>query len=644
MTRENIEKMGNDTVNTFPKLLLKNYSEYGNTIAMRKKNFGIWNEYSWEDCYNNIKYFALGLVSLGLEIGDKVCIIGDNDPEWFWAEVAVIGVGGIAVGAYIDAIPSELEYIAGHAECSFAVAKDQEQVDKFLQIKDKLPKLLKVIYWDPKGMFDYSDNPIIIDFKDVEELGKKYEETYPDLFQKRVENGRGEDTALIAYTSGTTGLPKGALISNEYLVNATMLHGTVAKLSATYNYLSFTPPAWMAEQLNGIGAWLYWRVKVSFPEEPETVNEDLRELGPDYVGLGPRQWESLISMVQVKINDTSALRRLIYNLSLPIGYKIADIRLTRMMNPTLFWGILYKLANWICFRPIRDSLGLTNAKLGTTAGSILGPDVFRWYRAIGVPLKEAYGLSEITPMTFHRGDVVRAGTVGQPMPYANIRISEEGEVLLKSDLTQFKGYYKAPDKTAEKLVGGWVKSGDAGFIDEEGNLVLWDRLEAMLKLSHGFRYSPTYVENRLKFSPYIKDAMVVGSTDTDYLFAIINIDFDNVGKWAEKNRISYTTFVDLSQKAEVYDLIQRDVEKVNKRLPSGVRVAKYSLLHKEFDADEGELTRTRKLKRSVLEQRYDNLIQAAYGGKPNIETEAEVKYRDGRVGKLMTAINIRTVE
>jgi long-chain acyl-CoA synthetase len=407
-------------------------------------------------------------------------------------------------------------------------------------------------------------------------------------------------------------------------------------------YLSFISPAWIAEQLIGIAGWLVTRFRVNFPEDPNTVLADLREIGARFFLFGPRQWENFLSMVQVRINDTSWIRRWTYNVCLPIGYKVADYALNKRCDPPLFWKALYQVANMACFRPIRDYLGLKKLKIGLTGGSLLGPDTFHWFRAIGVNLSEVYGLSEATPLTIH-GNEVKVGTIGRPFPGVNVRISEEGEILVKSP-APFKGYYKNPEATSEKLVDGWLRTGDAGVFDEDGHVIFLDRVKDMLTLKGGAKYSATYIENRLKFSPYIKDAMVVGGKDRDYLFAIINIDFDNVGRWAEKHRIPYTTYVDLSQKREVYDLILPEVRRVNKTIPENAHVKKFVNLHKEFDPDEGELTRTRKIKRSFLEQRYGDIVQAAYSGETIITKEAEVKYRDGRKGTITTSITVRSVE
>jgi len=642
MQEANIKITTISDAGTLPQVLVDNYEKYKNRISMRKKKYGIWNEYTWEHCYNNIKSLALGLKGLGMERGDKVCIIGDNDPQWFWAELAAQSMGGIVIGMYIDATSSEIEYLVNHSESKFAVAKDQEQVDKFLDIQDRLPGLRKVIYWDDEGMWAYKDNSLIISYADVIEMGNDYEKSNPYFFKKSVSMGQRDDIAVLCYTSGTTGLPKGAMISYDYLFNAIRASNILTPVYDTDDYLSFLTPAWIAEQCGGIAGWLINRAIVDFPEEPETVQENLKEISPQYVGFGPRQWQSFFLMTQKKINDAGRLKKLLYDICMPIGYKIADFGLVQRRKPPLFWKILYLIADWICFRPIKDYFGIRRLRVGSTGGAALGPDIFHWFRALGVELKEGYGLTETLIAAGH-GDVVKVGTAGPPGPDGQVRISADGEILLANDRV-FRGYYKQPEETARTIKNGWVHTGDAGVIDEDGHVIILDRVKDMLKLRGGGKYSPTYIENRLKFSSYIKDAMAVGGEDKDFLFAIISIDFDNVGRWTERKRIPYTTFVDLSQKTEVADLVLRDVQRVNKTLPEGAKIHKYVLLPKEFDPDEGELTRTRKIRRAFIAEKYSHLINAAYTNIEKVTAETEVKYRDGRTGKTATNIFIRSAD
>lgn len=626
--------------NTFPKVLRERVKRTPHKLSMRKKDLGIWKRYTWIECWQKIEGIALGLVDLGLERGDKVCIIGDNDPEWFWAELAIQSVGGVSVGIYIDSIPEEIRYIVNHSEANFIFAKDQEQVDKFLEHKDYFPNIKKIIYWDSDGMRHYND-PLLIYIKDLYVLGQQFKKKNPDFFEQAIDKGSQDDLATFGYTSGTTGVPKGVMVPHSMLlIGGEQFFGGLG-INSEDEYLSFVSPAWVAEQVIGISGWVKFGIRVSFAENPETVISDLREIGAHCFLFGPFQWESLLSMVQVRIQDTYFPQRMLYKICLPIGYKIADYALNKHQRSPIFWRFAYAISDLICFRPIRDYLGLKKLKVGLTAGSLLGPDTFNWFRAIGVPLGEVYGLSETTPITGHGNDI-RIGTIGRPFPGVEIKISAEGEMLVKSP-AMFKGYYKDPKATGEKVADGFLHTGDATII-KDGHVIFFDRVKDMLKLKGGVKYSPTYIENRLKFSPFIKDVMVGGNENEEFLYALMVIDYENVGKWAEKNRIPYTTYVDLSQKDEVYRLTLKEVQRVNTTLPEAAQVKKYVHLPKEFDADEGELTRTRKLKRSFLDERYGYITRAIYNGEKDIRVEAEVRYRDGRKGKITTTIRVMNVE
>jgi long-chain acyl-CoA synthetase len=405
-------------------------------------------------------------------------------------------------------------------------------------------------------------------------------------------------------------------------------------------YVSYMSPAWITENFLGLAQWLNRRTVVNFPEEPETVQENIREIGPATLLLGARQWESLISMVQMKMADAGLIQRLVFSLCMPFGYRIANYKF-KQRRPPSYWRFLYLLADWVCFRHIRDNLGLRRLRVAATGGAPLGPDVMTWFHAIGVNIKQFYGLTELVMMACH-GDIVKPGTVGDVCEGVTIKISDDGEILA-TNAAPFRGYYKDPDETARVMDGIWLKTGDAGSFDEHGQLIVIDRVKELLTLKGGEKYSPTFIENRLKFSPFIKDAIVFGE-GKDYVFAIINIDFDNVGRWAEKHRVSYTTYVDLSQKGEINELIRAHVDTVNKTLPPKARLQKYVILHKEFDPDEGELTRTRKLRRALIKERYSKVIDTAYAGEEKLLAEAEVRYRDGRTGKVTTELKIRRIE
>ena len=625
---------------TIPQIIRGNYKKWGHQTAMCMKKFGVWQKYSWKDYYENVKYFSLGMVSLGLEPGDVLCIIGDNEPEWFWAQFATQAAGGIATGIFVDSIPSEVKYIAAHSDAKFAVVNDQEQTDKFLEIKDELPLLKKVIYWDPKGLKNY-DDPILISFAEVIKLGKEYEKTHPDLFEQNVEKVKEDNTAFIYYTSGTTGLPKGAALTHRALINTAQGFISRYPLNENDDLISNFPAAWVGDSFFATIPHLLTGARLNFPEEPETIAEDTREIGPNFVIYGPRQWEGLVSQIQVKMVDAHPLKRFTYNLFLPVGYRIADIKL-QGKTPNLFWRALYGIAYWLLFRPLKDKLGLSEVRFAVTGSSVLSLDTFRLIHAIGIELRQNYASTEAGLISSHGKEEIHFESVGRPALGTEVRITDEGELLVRSDC-MFNGYHKNPEKTATALIDGWCHTGDAVNIDEAGHLIFMDRLEHMGELSSGIKYAPQYIEGRLRFSPYIKDAMVIGGRDKEFVSAIINIDFAMVGKWAERNSIPYTTFVDLSQKKEVADLVQKDLLRVNSYLPEPARVRRFVLMHKEFDPDEAELTRTRKLRRDFMEERYKELIDTIYKNEEEVNVKAPVTYRDGRKGVVATSIKIRTV-
>ncbi|HSW58548.1 MAG TPA: AMP-binding protein [Dehalococcoidales bacterium] len=626
---------------TIPQIIRGNALKWSSRTAMCMKRFGVWERISWQQYYTTVKHFSLGLVSLGLEPDHVVAIIGDNEPEWFWGEFAVQAAGGIPTGIFVDSIPSEVKYIASHADVRFAIVNDQEQTDKFLEIKNELPLLKKIIYWDPKGLRNYED-PYLISFSQTLELGRDYEKKHPDEFEKRVEKGRGGDTAFIYFTSGTTGLPKGAITTHQALLTTARDFILRYPLTENDNLISNFPAAWVGDSYFGTIPHLLTGAVLNFPEEPETIAEDTREVGPNFVIYGPRQWESIVSDIHVKIIDTSPIKRLTYNLFMPVGHKIADIRFAGK-TPNLFWKTAHLVAHWALFRPLKDRLGLSRIRFAVTGSSVLSLDTFRLLHALGIELRQVYASTEAGFISSHSNGEVKFETVGRPALGTEVRLTDEGELLVRSSC-MFSGYLKNEKKTAETFIKGWCHTNDAVNIDQEGHLVFLDRLEHLGTLKSGIRYAPQYIEGRLRFSPYIKDAMVVGGKDKDFVSAIVNIDFTMVGKWAERNRLPFTTFVDLSQKNAVADLIRKDLARVNSFLPQGARVSKFVLMHKEFDPDEAELTRTRKLRREFIEEKYKDLIKAMYNNLPEVPVQANVTYRDGRKGTVSTTIKVRDVE
>ncbi len=637
---ETIETMKKKGIDTIPKLIRHNFDKWADETAMCMKTFGIWQKYSWRKYYETIEYFSLGLISLGLERGDVVCIIGDNEPEWFWGEFAVQATGGITTGIFVDSIPSEVKYIASHSGAKFAIVNDQEQTDKFLEIRSELPVLKKIIYWDPKGLKNY-DDPLLISFNEVLKLGREYKKSNPDLFEQNINRGHGDDIAFIYYTSGTTGLPKGVRMSHKALISTA--EGFIARypIDIDDNLISNFPAAWVGDSYFATIPHLLTGAILNFPEEPETIAEDTREIGPNFVIYGPRQWESLVSEIQVKMIDAHPLKRFCYNLFLPVGHKFADYKFQNK-KPNIWWRLLYIPAYYLLFRPLKDKLGLSNVRFAVTGSSVLSLDTFRLIHAIGIELRQNYASTEAGLISSHGEGEIAFESVGRPAVNTEVRITNEGELLVRSG-SMFSGYHNNPQKTAEVLIDGWCHTGDAVNINEKGHLIFMDRIDHMGELRSGIKYAPQYIEGRLRFSPYIKDAMVIGGKDRDYVAAIVNIDFTMVGKWAEKHHIPYTTFVDLSQKDEIADLIQKDLRRVNSYLPESSRTRKFVLMHKEFDADEAELTRTRKLRREFMEARYTDLISAIYQNKDDIQITAPVTYRDGRKGNVTTSIKIRTV-
>jgi len=630
------------TENTLPKLLKKNADKYGDRkIAMRVKDRGIWQRFTWKDYYERVKYFSLGLISLGIKRGDKISILGENKPEIFWAELAAQAAGGTAVDIYTDCTPPEVKFFVTDSDSTFVVAHDQEQVDKIFQIKDDLPLVKKVIYWDPKGLWNYED-PILISFPEVIHLGQSYERDHSGLFEENIEKGEGDEIAIICYTSGTTGLPKGAMISQKGLVTIAQAWRDVDHWCDQDRYVSFLHPAWITEQAVGVAGQLVSGMEVNFPEEPETVQENIREIGPTILFFAPRLWENINRMIQAKVTDTSALRKWIYHLLLPLGYKTAEYCSSKK-GLGLFWRILYHIANWVLFRPLRDRVGLSRIRCAYTAGSAVSPDILNYFQAIGVNIKQLYGGSEQGLVTIHLDGEIKYETSGTPMPGVEVRLSPEGEILVKGD-NIFSGYYKNLEATRKKIRDSWYYTGDFGYIDDDRHLVVIDRMEDLKELKGGQKFSPQFAEIRLRFCPYIKDALVIGGEDKDLVTAIINIDLDNVSRWAEARRIPYTTFTDLSQKPEVIELIKKDIQRINKFLPEWSRIRKFVNLYKEFDADEAELTRTRKLRRTFVESRYSDLITALYGKDREYNVEASVTYRDGRKGVIKTSIHINEME
>jgi len=625
---------------TLPKLLKQACQKYQDRrVAVRRKHLGIWKEYIWQDYYKQVKYFSLGLLHLGLKLGEKVAIIGDNDVPYYVAEYAAQAAGGVVVPLYGDAAHTEISFILGHSESIFVVAQDQEQIDKLLKVKNELPNLKKIIYWDTKGLWNY-EAPILISWEEVLRQGRKYEAEHGEVFEENIAKGKGDDLALILYTSGTTGTPKGAMLTHENLLFSVRSYLKAQGLTERDEYFSYMSPAWLTEQIFGMAGGLYLGMTVNFAEKAETVQQDVREIGPSIIFYGARLWESMASTIQVKIADTDPTKRFIYRLCLPIGQKMFQLKLEGK-KANFFWKVIHKLAWLVLFRPLLDKLGLSKVRIAYTGGTVLSPETFSFIGALGLGLRQVYGSTEAGAIAGHT-NCIKPHTLGEPLPGVEVKIVN-GEIVGKSPGV-FQGYYKNPGESAKVLKDGWLYTGDAGFFDKDGHLVFMDRVSELLELPDGERFSPQFIESTLRFSPFIKDAMILGGRDKPYISAVLIIDYENTGKWAEDNKVAYTTFADLSQKAEVYNLIQKEVERTNEFLPTAAKIKKFVNLHKEFDPDEAELTRTRKLRRKFMEERYKELVDAIYSDKGKITAETYVKYRDGRIGKITASVNIKSLD
>jgi long-chain acyl-CoA synthetase len=621
-----------------PKLLLQTARHYGDRkVAMREKEFGIWRPISWRRYLAEVRLLAAGFTALGLERGDKVALIGHNRPEGLWAEMAALAVGAVVVWLYQDALIDEVRYMVDHSDARFLVGEGQQEVDKGLAIRPRCPKLERIIWDDPKGMRGY-DDPCLLSLADVRRLGLEFDAKDPEAFERLVVQGRGEDTALLFYTSGTTAQPKGALLSHRNMLKMGQNMLAVDPCAETDDFVSFLPFSWIGEQMMSISCGLMAGFTLNFPEDPETVERDMREIAPQVMFSPPRIYEQMVRTVQVKVLDAPRIKRAAFDWAMRIGGQVADLRLAKQSVPATL-RLKCRVAGLLVLRKLRDHLGLTRIRHAYSGGAALGPDHIRFFHALGVNLKQIYGQTEIAGISvLHRDGDVKFNTAGLPIPDTEIRIAPDGEILSRSPCV-FQGYYKNPEATAQTLRHGWLHSGDIGFIDEQDHLVVFDRRRDVMTLAGGSRFSPQYLETRLKFSPYIKDAWVLGDK-REAVTAVICIDAGVVGKWAEDHHIPYTSYAELSRKPEVQDLVRDAVLHVNEGLSPAARIQRVVHLHKEFDADDEELTRTRKLRRVFLEERYQAIVEGLYSGAREIHLETTVTYEDGRTSLSKHALRV----
>jgi long-chain acyl-CoA synthetase len=624
---------------TLPALLLERARRTPHQVALRAKHLGIWHETTWATYLDQVKQFSLGLRALGLDLGDKLAIIGDNRPVTVIAELAAQAAGAASVGLFQDAVPREIGYVVHDADARFAVVEDQEQVDKLLELRAQLPRLAKIVYYDHRGLRHYDrGDGLLLSFAEVMQLGRAQATEHPDAFEATIAEGRGDDLAILCYTAGATGSPRGAMLSHTNLLAVVESLVALDPAQAGDDYVSFLPSGWILEQVMGLATQLVTGQVLNFPEAPETVQENIREIGPRRMLAAPRIWENLVSQVTVGMHDASWLKRRVYEWALRIGYARLDGRATSPLS-----RVRYGLAERLVFFPLRDHLGLRRLRHAYTGGAALGADSFRFFRALGVNLKQVYGQAEIAGVSVvHRDGGVHAETVGKPLDGTDLRISDEGEILSRS-AGLFLGYHNNPAATAAAVRDGWLRSGDAGRIDDQGQLIVLDRLQDVMKLADGSTFAPQYIENKLKFSPYVKEAVALGR-DRPYVTALLNIDMANVGKWAELHGSAYTTYSDLAANPRVNELIAEHVARINTALPPGAAVRRFVLLHKELDADDEEVTRTRKVRRVTIAERYRDLIDALYGSDEHVRLDTEFQYQDGRRARLQADLRIYAVD
>ncbi|HXJ81364.1 MAG TPA: AMP-binding protein [Candidatus Methylomirabilis sp.] len=604
---------------TLPQLLLAQAGRLGpHAIALREKRYGIWQEVTWRDYAARVRSLCLGLVRLGLERGDRLAVICGNRPAWLYVELAAQSTGAIPLGIFVDSAPEQVRSILEHSEARFVLVEDQEQADKVLSVRGTLPGLERIIVDDLRGLEEYQD-PMLVGLEAVVEHGRELDTREAGLYEELLARGRDTDVALLAYTSGTTGTSKAAMLSHRNLLVMAASVTDVDPLHATDEMFSFLPFAWVGEQLLSVAIALHVGATVSFPEEPETVRDDLREIGPHVMIAPPRFWEAMCSEYQVKIDDAGLLKRTATRAALAIGMRIADGRAPAGLAGRALYGVAYLLA----FRSVLDKLGLSRVRYAYAGGAPLGAEIFQFFRALGLNLKQVYGQTETSGIcVLHPDTEVRADTVGRPTPGTQIRIAEDGEVLVAGE-SVFLGYYKNPDATRRALNDGWLRTGDAGLLNQHGHLIIIDRMQDVLTLSDGSRFSAALIENKLKFSPYVREAIVIGEGQP-HVVALIQIDLGNVGNWAEANRLAFTTFKDLSQKNEVSRLVGETVTRVNEGLPAAARIRAFALFDKELDADDDELTRTQKVRRSTIVTKYRDMIDGLYAREAPVAVERDV--------------------
>jgi len=634
-----------DGPQSVPALLHRNAKQFANAPAYREKEYGIWQSWTWAQTRDEVEALALGLLELGANEGDFIAIIGRNRPYLYWAMMAAEMVGAVPVPLYQDANAEEMAYVLDHCGARFAIVGDQEQVDKVLDVQDQLTQFERMIYLDPRGLRKY-DHAALDQYSAVQDMGRKARDKHMQELEARQAKLDYDSTGVMLYTSGTTGKPKGVVLSNRNIIETAKSSSDFDKLRQTDDILAYLPMAWVGDFIFSVGQALWTGFCTNCPESADTMHVDLREIGPTYYFAPPRVFETQLTSVMIRMEDASRFKKWLFDKFMAHARKVGPAILDGKSVGTMDRA-KYALGELMIYGPLKNTLGLSRVRVGYTAGEAIGPEIFDFYRSLGINLKQLYGQTEATVFITAQPDgEVRSDTVGVTCPGVELKIAENGEVFYRSPGV-FVEYYKNPESTADtKDAEGWVATGDAGFIEESsGHLRIIDRAKDVGKMADGSLFAPKYVENKLKFFPNILEAVVFGN-GRDECTAFINIDLTAVGNWAERNNIGYASYQELARHPQVMDTIQSHVEEVNASIAedemlSGCQVHRFVVLHKELDADDGELTRTRKVRRKVIGEKFDDIITALYDGSPSVSTVTEVTYEDGRKGSISATLEVR---
>ncbi|GLQ17035.1 long-chain fatty acid--CoA ligase [Maritalea porphyrae] len=621
---------------TLPKMLLANAKAYPNDVAQREKDFGIWNEITWGKFNSHVKNMALAFDQLGVKQGDVVAIIGDNRPEWVWGEIAAHTVKAMSLGIYREALEEEIAYLVDYAKPKVVVAEDEEQVDKFLELGDRIPSIEKIIYHDPRGMKKY-DDPRLIFLADLEKMGEEAAAKNPGRYEELVAATQTDDVAVLCTTSGTTSNPKLAMWKHSAFLGHAVNYLRADPMGAGDEYLAVLPLSWVMEQMYSVAWNLVARMIVNFPEEEETAMSDLREIGPHFVLLSPRVWEVVAADIRARMMESSPWKQTIFDWGVKAGISAVER------------GERSQAAELILFRALRDRLGFSRLKSAATGGAAMGPDTFKFFQAMGVPLKQLYGQTEgLGAYTIHKWDDIDHDTVGFPMNDCTIKIRNAddegmGEIIVNHP-NLMTGYYKNTDDTDEAFdQDGNFLTGDAGYLNDKNHLVVVDRIKDLSETSKGIKFSPQFIENKLKFSTFVAEAVILGK-DQPYISAMICIRYPIVSKWAEQRRIAFTTYTDLASRPEIYELLRKEVEAVNEHLPEAQRIKKFVLLYKELDADDGELTRTKKVRRGVIADKYADIIGKIYSDDTHVDIDTVIAFQDGTKQRIKTSLKVQRLD